>query len=50
MDVEQLAKEFDRQVGKKQRLEDELAAIAQELHTLSLRIGAVLKESKDPWK
>ena len=50
MDVEQLAKEFDRQVGKKQLLEDELYVIAQELHKISLRIRKVLKKTQDPWK
>lgn len=42
--------ELDRQVGKKQRLEDELAALAAELLTLSNRVRAALKEVQDPWK
>lgn len=48
--VEQMGREVDRQVGKKQRLEDELADITQQLLALANRISKTLQEVRDPWK
>lgn len=50
MTVEKMGKEFDRQVGKKQRLENELSEIATELIKLHKRISKTLQEVGDPWK
>ena len=50
MDIDKLVKELDRQTGKKQRLEDELSAMAQILYALSKQIATALKEIKDPTK
>jgi len=41
--IEEMGKEFDRQVSKKHRLEDELDAISQKLWELILEIREVRK-------